>query len=222
MNIKYLILLLICLHLISCGKTNVIKPLSKHEIMAQHLVNNQLTQAKILFPKVALTENAQNLIGLNIAMHEGGELPLMKEVEYIEQFFHQMSFVHQSMFNQIVKWLFLKQIYRQEIKPPVRILQREQLYLAPSGIDFDKCLQIREGCSNELRKKLLVFMTITEINKNLISMASKDSCVNLSSRPKGEAQANRCLRMSKGKLSVTLLAKPKFSFDEWLQVIIDE
>ncbi|MCF6288270.1 MAG: hypothetical protein L3J53_03415 [Proteobacteria bacterium] len=220
MYIKIILILPLVLYLTSCAKPENKKLLPNHQhLLANALAVNGLQQSKEIIPLVHNSNNAQNIIQLYLIMREEGELAFVNEVNYLQPLYPSMEFIHQSMFAQMQKWLYLKQIYRQEVLPPVRILQQEKLYLAPSNIDFNKCNTIKSYCANDARASLLKIMTSEEISKKLKQMAIKDPCVNLSTTLKGEAKANRCLKYSKGNLKIKLLAKPSFSFDEWLQAI---
>lgn len=213
----YLIIIIVLLQ--SCGvQTTKIAPPNNTQLLARALANNHSSIASLL-KIVRLTENAQNIVQLNLMLVNTNFTRLNREINYLQQFYPQMSFVHQSILNEITTWVYINQIYHQEISPPVRILQREELYLAPSKIDFKKCIADNPDCANSLRKKLNTSIPKLNITKTLKKMALKDPCVNLSSTLQNEKKANRCLRKSKGDLKIELLSKPHFNTNEWLQAI---
>lgn len=211
-------------YLVSCSKPEAVKPIVDDSVLlSQHLAANRLPQAKFLLPSINNSINSKNIIELYLVLREQGELALSNQVKYLKQFYPQMNFIHQSIYNQIAQRVYLKQIYRQEVSPPVRILQRDSLFLAPSNIDFKKCLNVqRTYCANEARAKLLEIITLEEITRNLKSMALKDPCVNLSYTLKGDVEANRCLKSSKGDLRIENLPKPLITSNQWLQAITND
>lgn len=217
---NFTLIVLLIFMLGSCGQQAPKKVAPDNtQLLASALTNYNYLQADSLLPKIRMTENAQNIIKLYLMLETKNILKLTRELDYLQQFFPQMSFIHQSIINEIMIWVYLKQIYRDEISPPVRILQRDELYLAPSDIDFSTCEQPNTRCANISREKLSTLMTTTDITKNLKKMARKDPCVNLSSGLQDHKKANRCLRKSKGNLAIELLPQPHFSLDEWLQTI---
>jgi hypothetical protein len=218
-NIKGLVIVLFFALLISCGSQGPTKNVNKIDALASALSFNNITKVHELLSQVKLTENTQNLIELYLKVLDGNPIEINARIAYIEQFRAEMSFVHITLLNEVTIYNALLQIYRQEISPPVRILQREQLYLAPSRVDFNKCPLMKTVCAISERDKLKPLLTDDEITKKLKKMALKDPCVNLSNSLQDEVKANRCLRKSKGGLKVVLLATPRLETKVWLQIL---
>ena len=221
MNSKLLSITLISLLIIGCGKPTEVKPNNK-TLLAQALYLKNFDSAQKLMNNVNLSEKTQNLIKANKAMQLGSEPGLQKELHTLQKIYSQMSPSHQALYNKMHQWLLLKQIYRIEIAPPVRILQRKELYLAPSNINFNVCQTTPARCASEQRAELTKLITPEVIAQELKRMALKDPCANLSNSLKDSAFANRCLNSSKGDLRIELLPKPFFTQSKWLQVISDE
>jgi hypothetical protein len=208
--------------LISACSSNPNKPPNNKQLLAMALHNKNFVAVETLLPQVRMVENTGNIIHLFLSLHSDNLLVIDRQVEYIKQFLPDMSAIHQQLFEQMMIWLYVKQIYRHEISPPVRILQREELFLAPSNIDFNKCPSDNSQCAVEVRKKLRPLMTDEDLLYQLKKMALKDPCVNSSKQLQGEAVANRCLRKSKGHLKIELLPLPRFSTQQWLEIISSE
>jgi len=219
MNKHILLYCLIIAALISCGKQVTVKTIDNKQLLAQALANKNFINARELSQQVRMTENTQNIISLYLSLPEESLVILDGSIEYIKQFIPDMDIGHQPVLNEIIIWVHLKQIYQHEISPPVRILQRDKLYLAPSKIDFTLCPSEVADCASTPRKKLLLLVAPEDITIKLKKMASRDPCVNLSNTLRGPETANRCLKKSKGNLNVELLALPRFSYAEWLQFI---
>lgn len=194
------------------------------QLLIEALRIKNFNSANIYLKNMRLTENSQNLIQVYISLYFDNLLTLNNSITYLEQFYSGMSFVQQSMFNQIANWVYINTVYRKEISPPVRILQRQELLLAPSEIDFDLCVDnsTNTHCAFQQRKILLTFLSNKQITNTLKKMALKDPCVNLSSKPQGQKIANRCLNKSTGDLKLTLLPVPFFTYNEWLQIVNNE
>ena len=216
---KILYFIITTIFLASCGTPTNIKKTDSKIQLAQALANNNFTKVLSLRKNIVITENAQNLINLYNNLFESSPALLNREIAYLEQFTSSMNKNQQSMLKQLATWVYLKQIYQHEISPPVRILQRSQLYLAPSKIDFNKCPDANHDCAHEIRLLLKPIMNDKNIVENLNKMAKKDPCVNLSLTLKGHEIANRCLKKSKGNLLIEILTKPTFSQNLWHNVI---
>ena len=218
---KYTLLygLIIIVSLFSCAKKVTVKVIDNKQLLAQALADKKFVNAKELSQQVRVTENTENIIKLYLNLREESLVILDATIEYVKQFIPDMNVIHQPVLNEIIIWVHLKQIYQHEISPPVRILQRDKLYLAPSKIDFTLCPSEEVACASESRKKLLSLMTNEDITIKLKKMASRDPCVNLSNTLRGAERANRCLKKSKGNLNVELLPLPRFGYAEWLQFI---
>jgi hypothetical protein len=216
---KTLYFTVIILFLAACGSPTTVKKTDPRMLLAQALANKDFTEVQVLRKSIRMTENAQNLINLYSHLFESSPALLNPEISYLQQFYSSMNENQQSMNNQLATWVYLKQIYQHEISPPVRILQRSQLYLAPSKIDFNRCPDTKHDCAHEIRKLLMPIMNDNNVFENLKKMATKDPCVNLSLTLKGHDIANRCLRKSKGNLVIEILAKPAFNQNFWRSVI---
>ena len=203
----------------SCDQPTTIKPQNNLELLAQALSDKDRKRATILKQQIRISENSQNLIGLYLMLNQDSIALVEKRIEYVQQFNSQMDSIQKNILNELATWAYLQQIYRQEISPPVRILQREKLYLAPSDINFKLCPGRSPKCASVIRKKMVRLLSDDEIINSLRKMAAKDPCVNLSFTVKGEEIANKCLKKSKGTLQVNLLPVPRFSYDQWLQVL---
>jgi len=211
-------LLSLCL-LCSCGSNKKKPETDDIKVLALALQDKNFLRVSLLLSKVRMTENTTNLIRLFLHMHSESLLRIEREVDYLKQFSSSMGLTHQSMLNEMMIWLYVKKIYRHEISPSIRIIQREELYLEPSHIDFSKCPSQQVGCAMEARNKVVTLLTNEQLSSLIKKMAIKDPCVNSSTRLQGEAIANRCLKKSKGQLKIELLSKPRFSTNQWLQVI---
>lgn len=221
---SFFLLVFISLFFTACEKKPVIVVPSDKQILIEAVRSKNFNSANIYLKNIRLTENSQNLIYFYISLYFDNLLTLNNTINYLDQFYSGMSIAQQSVFNQMTSWVYLKSIYRHEISPPVRILQRKELLLAPSEIDFDLCMHNPENshCATQQRKTLLMFMTNKQITYTLKKMALKDPCVNLSSKPQGQKIANRCLQKSTGELKVSLLPVPFFTYNEWLHVVNNE
>ena len=224
MNHSKLIVQLLCLcgilALFSCGKPQSKKhPLDNLTVLSQALAKEDTETIQLYIDKVRLTENSQNLISLYTKLETDSILQLHRQTDYLHQFYPQMKFIHQSMFNEMLKWVLLNIIYRDEIAPPVRIFQREKMYLAPSHIDFEVCLADSAKCSESARIQLKEILTNEEITEQLKKMAKSDPCVNMGNTLEDEFKADRCLKRTQGQLVVKLLKKPEFTMEEWLQAL---
>lgn len=217
---KYLLLLVVFLFSACSNKKPIEADLK--ELLALALNNKMFTKVENLLPQIRMTENSNNIIRLYLNTHSENLFVIEREVEYLKQFVVDMGMAHQAVLNEIMVWLYVNQVYRHEVSSPVRIIQREQLYLEPSNIDFKKCPDVTVDCAHEVRAKLLPLIDNEELTRKLKKMALKDPCVNLSSQLQGQAVANRCLRKSKEQLKIVLLPFPRFSFSHWLKIISSE
>ncbi len=221
MKFKLVYLSIVTLLIIGCGKPTEVRSNNKTQL-AQALYLKDFDTVQKLLTKSNLNENKRNLIKANQAMQQGIEPSLQQELRYLQQSYSQMNPAEQSLYNKMHQWLLLKQIYRTEIAPPVRILQRKELYLAPSHINFNICQTTPARCASQQRDELTKLITAEVIEQELKKMALKDPCANLSNSLKDSTFANRCLNSSKGDLRIELLPKPFLTQSKWLQVISNE
>jgi hypothetical protein len=208
--------------LISCTQKVTVKPVDDINLFAVALEERNIKNIGFYKERVRITENMQNIIKLHMNLEIDSLIKLSNQMLYIEQFTANMSDIHKLILSDIAQWIYLKQIYQHEVSPPVRILQRSELYLAPSNINFDMCPSENVACASEIRKKILVLMTSDEIRNNLMSMASKDPCVNLTRQLKGHSFASSCLKKNKGQLRIQLLSLPFINKSLWLQALLSE
>ena len=221
MKSPILAVMLISLVMTACEKKPVIVVPTDQQLLINAIRIKNFDRVDGYLKTIRLTENSQNLIRFYMRLYSENLLTLNHSINYLEQFYSNMSFVQQSVFNQMAIWVYFNRIYRHEISPPVRILQRQELLLAPSEIDFGLCVDNEEvsHCAIVERRKLLTFMSNQQIASTLKKMALKDPCVNLSNKPQGQKIANRCLQKSTGELKVSLLPVPFFTYNEWFQIL---
>jgi hypothetical protein len=205
--------------LLSCTTKTIVKTEGDKNSFAEALEERNLKNISTYKERIRTTENMQNIIKLHMSLEVDSLIKLSNQVQYIEQFKAQMSDIHKLIFNQIATWVYLKQIYQHEVSPPVRILQRSELYLAPSNIGFDLCPSESAACASAIRNKAQMLLTNDEIRSNLMSMASIDPCVNLTRQLKGHSFASNCLKKNKGQLRIQLLSLPFINKKLWLQAL---
>jgi hypothetical protein len=215
-------ILLLSLCLFSCNKKPPLKIVDYNQLLVEALVSRNFTQANLIMQNIKTTENMQNIISLYSQLELKSIVQLDFSIRYLNEFYAEMSETHQHMLDAMAKWVYLKQIYQHEISPPVRILQRNELYLAPSNVDFDLCPSKISTCAFKVRNKISKYMTKVEIRSMLKSMAIKDPCVNLTNRLQGHLFANKCLKKNKGHLKVSLLSAPSFNHDIWRRALSSE
>ena len=215
----FLVNIALILVLSSCGSPTTVKKLDAKPALAQALAHENYAKVMNLKTTANMHPNAQRVVDLYLKLPLDNLVKVNNEIDYLQQFYPSFSPIHKTIFDEIVKWAALKQIYQYEISPPIRILQRDQLYLAKSHIDFYKCPANNKGCANKARQKVKNLMSNDEIIKVLKRMTLKDPCVNLSNQLKGQAVADRCLNMSKGNFKIELLPKPRFNTTQWLQAV---
>ena len=219
---KFFLFISVTAILFSCATKTIVKPVDDKKLFAEALEERNIKSIGAYQERVQITENMQNIIKLYMNLEIDSLIKLGNQMYYIEQFTAQMNDIHRSMLNEIAKWVYLKQIYQHEISPPVRILQRSELYLAPSNITFDLCPSENAACASEVRQKAQMLMTNDEIRNNLMNMAAIDPCVNLTRQLKGHSFASNCLKKNKGQLKTQLLSLPFINKKLWLQALILE
>ena len=219
---KIILFLSVVTLLFSCTKKAIVKPVDDKSLFAAALEERNIKNISFYKERVRTTENMQNIIKLYMSLEVDSLIKLSNQMLYIEQFTTQMSSIHKLILSDIAQWIYLKQIYQHEISPPVRILQRSELFLAPSNIDFNLCPGENVACASEIRYKIREMMSNEEIKSNLMSMASLDPCVNLTRQLKGHSIANSCLKKNKGQLRIQLLNLPYINKKLWLQALSSE
>jgi len=220
MKIKILFVYLVTVvALLSCGSPQTLKPKDTKPELAQALSHENYVKVMALKSQVKMHDNSNKIVEMYLKLPLENMVDINMELSYLKQFYPNYSPIHKQIYDAVAKWAALKQIYQYEISPPIRILQRDQLYLAKSKVDFKKCPGLNKRCAKKARAQILNLMSDDEIVTVLKKMTLKDPCVNLSNQLKGQEVADRCLNMSKGNLKIELLAKPRFNANQWLQAI---
>ena len=147
---------------------------------------------------------------------------LVSNSKLLLQNMHHYSLQQQIILKQMLLWAYAHPIYRQETGKQVRILQRAELLVAPSDINFERCL-VKEvaqinGCST-LRQQIKHLISTKEINETLNTMANNDPCINLTNANVAGDAANQCLASRKGDLKINLLSVPNFLSDQWVEAL---
>ena len=159
-----------------------------------------------------------NIINLYLLMIDNNPSAVVANSKLLIENFHQYSFYQQQILKPILLWAYLHPIYRRETARDIRILQREELLVAPSNIDFAGCIDEQPMCANLMRARLKAISSPDEINRKLIEMADNDPCINLTNQNLAGDFANQCLANRKGDLKINLLSPPKFIAEQWLAV----
>lgn len=202
----------------ACGE-NVKPQKPLWQDLSQALSDKSFIKVSQLKNTVQMSNVSLDLINAFLTMHGSNIVLLQHQLSQLDVGYVNMSLSQKLIFEEMQKWLNLKNIYREEISPPVRILQREQLYLAPSNISFTLCPSSTLNCASKARNVISSYMTNEEIIISLKRMALKDPCVNLSHTLQGKIKANRCLQKSKGGLAIELLSKPRFNVLQWNAIL---
>jgi hypothetical protein len=211
--------LTVCLVLLallgSCGAPN--KKVNYRDQLINAIIQGNQSSAELLLPKLNLSVNNRNLILQYFDMLSGKSLPLIQSLMVTNPMtINETQPVFLKIHRALNMWVFLSEIYRIEVSKDIRILQREQLYLAPSEVDFSKCqTAVNENCAQNSRTQLYHFMNQEQIIEKLQNMAMRDPCINLTMSLEGEDKANACLKKRMGELKVELLDKPEFSYQDW-------
>lgn len=168
-----------------------------------------------------LSVKNDNIINLYLLMIDNNPTAVVANSKLLIENYHQYSFHQQQILKPILLWAYLHPIYRRETARDIRILQREELLVAPSDIDFAQCVNEQPMCANLMRGRLKTISSPDEINQRLIEMANNDPCINLSDQNLAGDFASQCLANRKGNLKINLLSSPKFLADQWLAVLED-
>lgn len=189
------------------------------------LVNALISQNKsaIISARAAqpLSVKNNNIINLYLLMIDNNPSAVVANSKLLIENYHQYNFYQQQILKPILLWAYLHPIYRRETARDIRILQREELLVAPSNIDFAQCIDEQPMCANLMRGRLKTISSPDEINQRLIEMANNDPCINLSDQNLAGDFASQCLANRKGNLKINLLSSPKFLADQWLAVLED-
>ncbi|MCX7545850.1 hypothetical protein [Marinicella gelatinilytica] len=168
-----------------------------------------------------LSVKNDNIINLYLLMIDNKPSAVVANSKLLIENYHQYSFYQQQILKPILLWAYLHPIYRRETGKDIRILQREELLVAPSNIDFSRCIDEQPVCANLMRGRLKVISSPYEINQRLTEMANNDPCINLTKENMAGDFANKCLANRKGDLKINLLSPPNFLADQWLAILED-
>ncbi len=214
--------ILMVLLLSACGGGPQVKPLSPKAALVLALVtknNPAITQHKSILNN---KRKALNVVQLYQLAVEEKPYRLVSNSKLLLQNMHHYSLQQQIILKQMMLWAYAHPIYRQETGKQVRILQRTELLVAPSDINFSKCqgddISSIEGCS-ALRQLINPIISTKEMNETLNTMAGNDPCINLTNENVAGDAANQCLASRKGDLKINLLSVPNFLSDQWEQAL---
>ncbi|MCF6300068.1 MAG: hypothetical protein L3J52_02955 [Proteobacteria bacterium] len=210
---------LIVILLSACG-SNPVKPIS---IDTSALVRALLQQDKIQIQQqkdlIGLGTRTSNIINLYLMLLHDNPIGIVNNSEQLITNIHHYSLQQQVVLQKILLWAYAIQIYRHETGQQIRILQTEQLLLAPSNINFGECELLKEHCSVELRNRLGAFVSAQELSETLFIIANNDPCINLTHENLAGDFASQCLASRKGDLKVNLLSRPNFLHGQWVEVL---
>ncbi len=211
---KSLFISLFVLILAACGPPP--KPAIDHtQLLIAALVAQD--QNKVIKHKTnaKLSIKNQNIINLYLLAIKNEPYQLLSHSQQLIKNYHHYNDAQKSIIKPLLLWAYAHPIYRQETAQQVRLLQREELLVAPSNIDFIACEQSTEGCANTLREQVSTIISADELTTTLESMAHNDPCINLTDENMGGVFGNQCLASRKGDLRVNLLSIPQFLFGQW-------
>jgi hypothetical protein len=219
MKINYqikLILFGLVLLLASCGSP-VVKVDYKLQL-AQAVAENNQQVAKALLSKVNLSANVRNLISQYFDVLGNKRVTLMRKLTISNPMVKNENHSFNEIHRAINLWTFADEVYRIEISKSVRILQREELFIGPSEVDFSKCKNFDSNkCAKKARQQLYQHIGSQELQDLLMKMAGKDPCINLTNNLIGQELADQCLQKRMGERQIDLIAIPKFSAQDWYQ-----
>ena len=206
----------VILFLAACGNP-VIKVDYKLQL-AQAIVENNPEVAKPLLSKLNISANSRNLISQYFDVKENKRVTLIRKLKISNSMVKNEKPIFNEIHRAINIWTFAEEVYRVEISKAVRILQREELLIAPSQVDFAKCKSFdSKKCASDARKQLYQFIGSQDLQDLLIKMADKDPCINLTEELIGQETADLCLKKRMGEQQVDLISLPKFTAQDWYQ-----
>lgn len=221
MKIKFLNKILVVSFIIlmtACG-TPVVKVDYKMQL-AQAIVDNNEFIANSLLSKISLSGNSRNLISQYFDVRNNKQVTLMRKLTISNPMVTNENKSFSEIHRAINIWTFAEEVYRIEIAKAVRILQRKELFIAPSEVDFHKCKAFDSNkCAREARKQLYQYIGSKELSELLYKMAEKDPCINLTEELIGQQTADLCLQKRMGETQVDLIALPEFTVDDWYQAL---
>lgn len=214
---KYIFFILLASTLLTaCG--GGVKPENKKQLLINALVSKNVEAIRANSPAVSANAKAKTLIHLYQFAIDHKPYRLVSNSQAILRDISQYNETQQNMMKALLLWAYAHPIYRQETGKQVRILQRTELLVAPSNIDFDQCLNQSKGCSS-LRKQVSHLFDGPQLNAVLNTMAYNDPCINLSDENLAGESASRCLATRKGDLKINLLSAPHFLATQWEQAL---
>lgn len=219
---QFISLLSLVFLLSSCGSGPQVKPKGPKAQLIQALTaknNVGITQHKSIIKNRTKALNVVQLYQLAISKEP---YRVVSNSQLLLQNIQHYSLSQQIILKQLLLWAYAHPIYRQETGKQVRILQRSELLVAPSDINFAKCLaddlsQVK-GCST-LRRQVSHIISNKELNETLHTMANNDPCINLTDDNVAGDAANQCLASRKGDLKINLISIPNFLSSQWEQAI---
>lgn len=211
---KLLFIALFALFLSACGSPP--KPSIDHtQLLITALVAQDQNKILTHKSKVTLGIKNQNIINLYLLAIKNEPYQLLSHSQQLIKNYHHYNETQQSIIKPLLLWSYAHPIYRQETAKQVRLLQREELLVAPSNIDFMACERNTGGCANTLRQQVANIITAPEFTATLLDMANNDPCINLTEENLGGDFGNQCLASRKGDLKVNLLSIPHYLFGQW-------
>lgn len=209
---------LIALTLSACGPPP--KPTIDHtQLLVAALVAQDHQNVMTHKSKVRLSIKNQNIINLYLLAIKNEPYQLLSHSQKLINNYHHYNAAQQKIIKPLLLWSYAHPIYRQETAKQVRLLQREELLVAPSNIDVKACEQNTEGCANTLREQVASIISPPEFTATLLDMAHNDPCINLTEENLGGVFGNQCLASRKGDLKVNLLSIPQFLFGQWDSIL---
>lgn len=215
--------LLVFLLLAACGSGPQIKPNSPIQLLVQALTaknNSAITQYK---PVISNKRKVLNMVQLYQLTAD--ELPyrVVTNSQLLLENIHHYTLAQQIILKELLLWAYAHPIYRQETGKQVRILQRTELLVAPSDINFAHCTlnhdQSSDNTCSPLREKVRHLISDSVMNETLNTMANNDPCINLTQENIAGDAANQCLASRKGDLKINLLSVPNFLASQWEEAL---
>lgn len=202
----------------ACGAPTKPAKDSKQRLIAA-LVSQNANQVMKHKSSANLSLKNQNIVNLYTLVINNQPYQWMSSSQSLIKNYHHYNQAQQNLLKPMLLWAYAHPIYRQETAKQVRLLQREELLVAPSHIDFMACEQQQKGCANTLRQQIAHMVKPGELTSTLLTMANNDPCINLTNENIGGDIGNQCLASRKGDLKVNLLSQPKFLYTQWEAIL---
>ena len=212
---------IICLLLSACGSQPTKPRVSPEHVLIAALVAQDRKQIIASKSQTKLKIKNQNIINLYLLAINNKPYQLLSNSQLLLNNYHNYNYAQQNIIKPLLLWAYAHPIYRQETAKQVRLLQRENLLVAPSNINFKACEVNHPGCANTLREQIAAIITPAELTTTLQSMAHNDPCINLSDQNLGGEFGNQCLASRKGNLKINLISHPQFLFAQWENMLSD-